>query len=256
VNEVIKLIRERKSVRLFEDKLISEEIKSEIINAAFEAPTAGNMMFYSIIDVTDHELKEKLSKLCDNQPFIAKAPMVLIFVADYQKWYDIYKYNGIDARNPQEGDLLLAIQDAVIAAQNTVLAAQSFGIGSCYIGDILENYEEVTKLLNLPQYTLPISMIIYGYPTKKQLERKKPPRFEKEYMVFENSYNRLKKDELMEMMQIRNEKENLSKDQVETINALYKRKYDSDFAKEMNRSVKIYLDNFRNKKEGANGLNK
>jgi hypothetical protein len=75
-------------------------------------------------------------------------------------------------------------------------------------------------------------------------------------MVFENSYNRLKKDELMEMVQIRNEKENLSKDQVESINALYKRKYDSDFAKEMNRSVKIYLDNFRNKKEGANGLNK
>ena len=35
------------------------------------------------------------------------------------------------------------------------------------------------------------------------------------------------------------------KDEVESINALYKRKYDSDFAKEMNRSVKIYLDNFR-----------
>ncbi len=245
LNEVIKLIQERKSVRLFEDKLISEDIKSEIINAAFEAPTAGNMMFYSIIDVTDFEIKEKLSILCDNQKFIAKAPLVLVFIADYQKWYDIYKYNGIDARNPQEGDLLLAIQDSVIAAQNTVLAAQSFGIGSCYIGDILENYEEVTKLLNLPPYTLPISMLIYGYPTKKQIDRKKPQRFEKEFMVFENRYDRLDKDKLMKMIQIRNEKENLLKDEIESIKELYKRKYDSDFAKEMNRSVKKYLENFR-----------
>lgn len=245
LNEVIKLIQERKSVRLFEDKLISEDIKSEIINAAFEAPTAGNMMFYSIVDVTDFEIKEKLSILCDNQKFIAKAPLVLVFIADYQKWYDIYKYNGIDARNPQEGDLLLAIQDSVIAAQNTVLAAQSFGIGSCYIGDILENYEEVTKLLNLPPYTLPISMLIYGYPTKKQIDRKKPQRFEKEFMVFENRYYRLDKDKLMKMIQIRNEKENLSKDEIESIKELHKRKYDSDFAKEMNRSVKKYLENFR-----------
>jgi FMN reductase (NADPH)/FMN reductase [NAD(P)H] len=242
---VIKLIQERKSVRLFEDKLISEDIKSEIINAAFEAPTAGNMMFYSIVDVTDFEIKEKLSILCDNQKFIAKSPLVLVFIADYQKWYDIYKYNGIDARNPQEGDLLLAIQDSVIAAQNTVLAAQSFGIGSCYIGDILENYEEVTKLLNLSPYTLPISMLIYGYPTKKQIDRKKPQRFEKEFMVFENRYDRLEKDKLMKMIQIRNEKENLLKDEIESIKELHKRKYDSDFAKEMNRSVKKYLENFR-----------
>lgn len=245
LNEVMKLVKERKSVRLFEDKSISEEIKSEIINAAFEAPTAGNMMFYSIIDITDQELKERLSKLCDNQPFIAKAPMVLVFIADYQKWYDIYKYNEIDARTPQEGDLMLAIQDAVIAAQNTVLTAQSFGIGSCYIGDILENCEEVTKLLNLPKYALPISMLVYGYPTKRQIDRKKPQRFEKEYVVFENKYKKLGKDELMQMLKTRNEKENLSKDEAESINALYKRKYDSDFAKEMNRSVKIYLDNFR-----------
>ena len=74
MNEVIKQIKERKSVRVFEDREIDLAIKDEIINAAFEAPTAGCMMLYSILDITDGELKAKLSVACDNQPFIAKAP--------------------------------------------------------------------------------------------------------------------------------------------------------------------------------------
>ena len=36
------------------------------------------------------------------------------------------------------GDLMLAVTDTAIAAQNAVVAAESFGIGSCYIGDIME----------------------------------------------------------------------------------------------------------------------
>ena len=41
-------------------------------------------------------------------------------------------------RIPGVGDLLLATTDATIAAQNAVVATESLGIGSCYIGDILE----------------------------------------------------------------------------------------------------------------------
>ena len=82
----------RKSVRDFRDEPITEEEKRMILEAALQAPTAGNMALYSIIDVQDQELKERLAVLCDHQPFIAKAPMILIFLADYQKWYDAFKY--------------------------------------------------------------------------------------------------------------------------------------------------------------------
>lgn len=53
---------------------------------------------------------------------------------------------------PTEVSLFVAIQDAMVAAQNTVIAAESLGIGSCYIGDIMERYEEHNKILNLPDY--------------------------------------------------------------------------------------------------------
>ncbi|WP_079426227.1 nitroreductase family protein [Clostridium oryzae] len=248
MNEVLEQIHNRKSMRVFENREIGYETKKEILDAAIAAPTAGAMMLYSIIDVTDKELKEKLAVFCDNQSFIAKAHMVLVFVADYQKWYDTFYFENCNPKTPGEGDILLACADTIIAAQNTVVAAESLGVGSCYIGDIIENYEEITKLLGLPDYVLPACMVVYGYPAEAQKSRKKPARFDKQYVVFENKYKRFTKDELTEMQNSRNEKAGLGKRNIsEDIKAFCKRKYMSDFAKEMNRSADKYLDKFRRK---------
>ena len=54
MNETIQVLMNRKSVRVFEDKEITPEIKDIILAAAMRAPTGGNCMPYSIIDVTDH----------------------------------------------------------------------------------------------------------------------------------------------------------------------------------------------------------
>ena len=248
MNDVLKQIKNRKSMRVFENKPISEEIKKEILNAAFEAPTAGAMMLYSIIDITDQALKEKLSVACDNQPFIAKAPLILLFLADWQRWYDSFNFEGCSPRNPGEGDIMLALADAIIAAQNTAVAAGSLGIGSCYIGDIIENCETVRELLELPDYVFPAAMLVYGYPTQAQKDRKKPIRFEKQHIVFENKYHRLSKEEHIVMHHTKNEKSGLADKNIsEDIKAICNRKYMSDFSLEMNRSVAEYLKKFRMK---------
>ena len=242
MNKTIQEIYERKSVRAFDEKEIPKDIKELILQSAFQAPTAGNQMLYSIIDVTDQKLKDRLSITCDNQPFIAKAPMVLIFIADCRKWFDAYTFAGLKPRNPGLGDILLAMQDAVIAAQNTVVAAQSLGIGSCYIGDILENAEEHISLLELDDYVIPISMVVYGCPTKQQIDRVKPKRFEKKYMVHENSYRRLTEEETREMFEKQSTKEDFNYD--DFMEKFCNRKYMSEFSKEMTRSAEIYLKKF------------
>lgn len=246
MNEVIATIKKRKSVRDFTDQKIPEAIKAEILNAAFEAPTAGAMMLYSIIEITGEELKGKLAVVCDHQPFIVKAPLVLIFLADYQRWYDAFSFAGCQPRLPGKGDLLLACADALIAAQNTVIAAESLGIGSCYIGDILEHCERVKALLDLPDYVLPATMVVYGYPTDRQKRRKKPARFDREYVVFTNKYRRLTREEHWTMHRVRNEKDGFAKEAIdEYLKRRYAQKYNSGFALEMNRSVAEYLKKFR-----------
>ena len=188
MNEIIKSLYNRKSVRIYEDKPIPDEAKQIILKAATQAPSAGCQQLYTILDITDQELKDKLAVSCDNQPFIAKGKMVLIFCADCKKWYDAFIDTGCEPRKPGAGDLMLAVSDAVIAAQNAVVAAESMGIGSCYIGDIMENYEIHRELLNLPDYVFPAAMLVFGYPTEQQKERSKPERCDMEYIVHKNGY--------------------------------------------------------------------
>lgn len=242
MNKIIDELLERKSVRAFTDKPILAEAKSSIIKAAIQAPTAGNQMLYTILDITNQDLKDKLSVSCDNQPFIAKASLVLIFLADTRKWLDAYTHAGSNPRKPEVGDMMLACCDALIAAQNAVTAAWSLGIGSCYIGDILENYESHTQLLNLDKFTLPITMVVFGYPTDQQLQRKKPIRFDEKFVVQENQYRPLSESALREMFADRSEDDNFDYDTY--IQKFCDRKYMSDFSKEMSTSVKKYIENF------------
>jgi nitroreductase len=254
MNQTMNLLFNRKSIRAYEEKKITEEIKSQIIAATLRAPTAGNLMLYSIIEVKDQRAKDELVRTCDNQPFIAAAPLVLLFLADYQRWYDYFGVSGVEqlceqsgstVRKPEEGDLFLACCDALIAAQTSVIAAESLGIGSCYIGDIMENYEEHRDLFGLPKYVFPITLVCFGYPTEQQKERRPTDRFERRYIVFEDRYQHFTKEQLEAMFRERQQRVFGDKTNVkgaENFGQLtYLRKFGSDFAGEMNRSVRAML---------------
>lgn len=258
MNQIIEALLSRKSVRAYGEKAIPEEIKAIIIRSAMRAPTAGNQMLYSVIEVSDPESKKVLVRTCDDQPFIAKSPYVLLFLADYQRWFDYFtaagvpelcKEKGLTLRTPEEGDLFLACCDALIAAQTAVIAAESFGIGACYIGDIMENYEEHRELFDLPEYVFPIAMVCFGYPTEQQVQRPQPERYKKEYVVFKDKYRRLSNEEFDDMFKDSNEKTFGNKGNINGAENygqhMYLKKFDSDFSKEMSRSVREMLKNWK-----------
>lgn len=241
MNDTIKQLFDRKSVRVFTDREISPEDKRLILEAATQAPTAGNQQLYTILDITDQAIKEKLVDTCDHQPFIAQGKMVLIFCADCLKWYDAFLTAGCEPRKPGVGDLMLAVSDATIAAQNAVVAAGSLGLGSCYIGDIMENYELQKELLKLPDYVFPCAMLVFGYPTEQQLRREKPQRADLQHIVHENGYRKMDGAELKQMLSAKN----TAADYDQWIAAFCKRKFNSDFSREMTRSVGKYLEEYK-----------
>ncbi len=240
MNNTIKELYERKSVRVFTEQEITKEQREEIITSAMQAPTAGNQQMYTIIDIQDQELKEKMAVLCDNQPFIAKAKLVLVFCADFRKWYDAFKEAGATPRKPGVGDLMLSVTDSSIAAQNAVVAAHSMGIGSCYIGDVMENAEKMKDTLNLPQYVFPCVMLVFGYPTQQQIDRPKPLRSALEDIVCIDTYKTKDVEALKKLFA--NKYENGAFE--EWAKAFCNRKYNSDFSKEMSRSVNEYIKDF------------
>ena len=215
-NPTLDALCARKSVRVFTEEPVPQAVKNALFQAAMQAPTAGNQMLYTILDITDAALKARLADLCDHQPFIADAPVVLVFVAD-----------------------------AAIAAQNTVVAAESFGLGSCYIGDILENCEDVRSALALPPYAVPAAMLVLGRPTQQQRERRKPARFDARYIVRENRYRRMTPEEHAAMYRAREAAEGRADvDYAARMQAFCARKYNSVFSREMSRSAAVYLRAF------------
>ena len=249
MNDVIDVINKRTSLRRFSKEPVSLENQETIINSALRAPTAGNLMMYSIIKVEDKDVLQTLSKTCDDQPFIKTASFALIFLVDFQRLYDYFSSNnyfsyckeqGIIPQFPELSDLLLGSEDAICAAQSSVIAAESLGVGSCYIGDIIENYEIHKELFNLQPLTFPLGMLVYGnYP--KDYKPRETNRFDTKYIVFNEKYKSLTKEELADVYKDREASFN-SINKFGAKNAaqfVYALKFGSEFAVEMRKSVNI-----------------
>ncbi len=250
MNPTIELIMQRRSIRTYDSNPLTQEEKNTILQAAMRAPTAGAMMLYTIIEVEDQALKDRLAETCDHQPFIARAPYVLLFLADYQRWWDMYEAAGCEQRatelnklrrRPGEGDLVLALMDALIAAQTAALAAESMGIGSCYIGDIVENAEAHREMFDLPRYTFPAALLCLGKPAKPPKEAL-VHRFDRKFIVHQDKYRRFSPRELNDVHlpfgrhsfawgEFANGAQNV-------VQANYLRKFTADFSVEMTRSVR------------------
>ena len=206
-NPMLQLIEERSTLRRYADRPVEPEVEQAIIRAALRAPTASNMMYYSIITIHDKELQKKLQEICNQQPYISQAPCMLIFCADYQRIYDWFEKDQVPEKcaqlgkeylYPSEKNFLLGVDDAMLAAENAILAAESLGLGSCLIGHIVNHRREHQRLLGLPDLVFPIVALLIGYPQEGQ-PRKKSARFDQRFIVHENRYHRLSGEELDEM---------------------------------------------------------
>ncbi|MCG8452559.1 MAG: nitroreductase family protein [Spirochaetales bacterium] len=247
-HETLQLLEERRSLRLFSDAPITQEVREALIQATLRAPSAGNLMNYSIIEVTNQEIKDRLAITCDHQPMIARAPLVWVFLADLHRLYDYFTQCDVpklceresrEFHTPAEGEFLLAANDAIVAAQNAVVAAEALGMGSCYIGDIIENVEIHRELLDFPPWCFPVTMLIAGYP-KKAPKGPKTPRIDQEFVVHNNRYKRLTPEELKQLY-AKNE-EHLSARYIKGAENfgqhLYLKKIGTDFAVELTRSFR------------------
>lgn len=252
--DVLEVIERRSSTRAFaRDGSVTEGQREAVLHAASRAPSAGAMMMYSIIDIRKQATLDRLAVLCDDQPMIAKAPWALVFVVDYCKWIDLFEHVGCftpefvertgvsPRRDAGLGEFAIAAQDAVIAAQNAVIAAEAVGLGSCYIGDIVECAEEVRELLGLPEHTLPLSMLILGVPAKERPATPHPT----VNLVMPERYRRADASTLDAQVA---EMDAMFRPHAsapgERVVDIYTRKHTSDFMAEMGRSMELWLKNW------------
>lgn len=185
MNTTIETQLNHRSIRKFSDKPISPEIIEVLVDVARHTATSSFTQSYSIISVTDPIKKQALAEI-GKQPYIAEAAHLFVLVVDQHRNEMIAKANGADTSVLDSFDrFFVGASDAILAAQNMMVAAESLGIGGVFLGSILNQIDEVSSLLNLPERVAPALGIAFGYPDQSpQLK----PRIPANLIHFENSY--------------------------------------------------------------------
>lgn len=240
MNEVIETILNHRSIRSFEDKLLSSEQIKLIVESAQAASTSSFIQAYSIIGVTDKEKKKRLAEVVGNQPYVEHNGHFFVFCADLYRHSLVGKLENKDVEPSIESTekFMVATIDAALAAQNAALAAESMGLGICYIGGIRNNLEEVVKLLNTPERVIPLFGLAVGYPAKITGQK---PRLPFKHIYHENTYEENEenyKEELKEYNEI------IQKYYLERTNGKRSDTWTSQMANMLEKKSRMYMKEF------------
>ena len=185
-NRRMEILKQRRTIRKYQQKDISSDLLNDLLDSAFRASTVGNMQVYSVIVTRDAERKARLAPAHFNQPMVKTAPVVLTFCIDlrrFTKWCEQRKatpgYNNLEW-------FVTGSVDALLAAQTFCVAAEEKGLGICYLGTTTYNPQMIIEALELPELVFPITTVTVGWPAEEPAQVDRLPL---EAIVHEETYH-------------------------------------------------------------------
>ncbi|MFD1849222.1 oxygen-insensitive NADPH nitroreductase [Oceanobacillus bengalensis] len=187
MNSTIETILNHRSIRLFkEEKLTTKQIQL-LVQSAQQASTSSNVMAYTIIGISDKNVKEELKEISGHKHVINNGHL-FIFCGDLHRVQlvasDEVRSKMMEMVESTE-QFIVANIDAALAAQNLSIAAESMGLGICFLGSLRNNIERFSEILKLPEHVIPLFGIAVGYPDHKPEIK---PRLPIDAVYHENQY--------------------------------------------------------------------
>ena len=155
----------RRSVRNFAERAVSDELLRSIVERAMRAPTTGNMQLYSVIASRKGAARKELEALHFNQPASVNADVLLTVCADIDRFERWCRVSGADPGYDNLLTLTSAMLDATIFSQQIVTIAEQEGLGTVYLGTVTYNAPEIASLLELPAHVVPVCCLAIGWPS-------------------------------------------------------------------------------------------
>lgn len=159
----VNFFNNRRTVRRYSDRDITDEELRLIIQSATHAPTTGNMQLYSVIATRTDEGKKALAPAHFNQPTVTSCSVVLTVCADFNRFIKWCRQRDADPGYDNFQSFITALLDATILAQQICTIAEMRGIGCCYLGTTTYNAPDIARVLNLPQHVVPVTTLTLGY---------------------------------------------------------------------------------------------
>ena len=174
--EILDLLKSRRSIRVYQDKTIPQDLLLQILEAGRWAPTGANLQPWHFIVVTDPETRSEIGDVARflfiKSSHVEKAPVVLVL--------------GFDTRKGRYGRY-----DVTLAGANMITMATHLGLGTCWIGAFDE--PKVKEILKIPENIEVIGLITLGYPGENT---EVPPRVELDKIVHWESWSDVRRQTL------------------------------------------------------------
>jgi nitroreductase len=152
--DTIDAIMTRWSVRKYKDKKIPDGTVKQLLEAAMQAPSAGNEQPWHFVVITESKILEQVPAFHPHSHMLKEAPLAILICDDPE--LEMFKNRGI--------------LDCSAAAENILLAAHALGLGAVWLGiyPVEERIAGMRRLLNMPSAIIPVALISIGYPNEKQ----------------------------------------------------------------------------------------
>lgn len=156
--EFLLTIYKRRSIRKYLDKQVEKETIITLLKAATAAPTAANCQPWEFIVVDE---VERLSEIKNKLVFARYNAPAAIVVCGNMK---------LSHKGPSRE---MWVQDCSAAIENILIAATGMGLGSVWIGiyPLQSNINTLMKILNIPEYVIPLGIVYVGYPAEDKEAR-------------------------------------------------------------------------------------
>ena len=175
------------TIRSFTQEGISEEMLTQILEAARRSPTSSNMQAYSVIVVRNPDVKQELAVLAGNQKHVETCPVFLAFCADLHRLKTVCELHDAEMTNNLETFIISTI-DASLVGMSVQTGAESMGLGAVMIGAMRNHPREVAALLGLPQHVYVSFGMCLGWPDRDKIPPQKP-RLPADLVIHQEKYD-------------------------------------------------------------------
>jgi nitroreductase len=148
--ETMEAIFTRRSIREYSSQAVPDELVKKLLEAAMQAPSAGNQQPWHFVVVNERELLTALGDVLPFAKMLPSAQLGIVVCADLQ----LEKYRGF------------WVQDCSNATMNILLAAHDQGLGAVWtaIYPVEDRIVSAKRILGLPEQVMPLCVVPIGYP--------------------------------------------------------------------------------------------
>ncbi len=180
------MVLDRRVTRKYADTPLDDALLNTVLAAAQSAPSKSDLQQYAILVLRDRAKIAAIAGWIGTMPWIADAPVLLLFCGDMRRGQRICEIHGREHANNNMDTFLNCTVDASVAMAHAILAAEGAGLGTCPISYVRNHLEKIGPLLGLPRGVFPVAGLTLGWPAARE---RVSPRLPQSVVVHRERYD-------------------------------------------------------------------